>query len=428
MRMRGFLLGTLVCVLTACGEETPSPAASPEPDEVFAVAPSPAPPGSSVPGLFLLGDRPALSWVETRDDGSALRFATWEGEGWSTSRTAAEGTGWFVNWADRSGIVALEDGALVAHYLVAHGTDNPYAYDIRLTRSGDGGRTWSAPITPHRDGTPTEHGFVSAVPQEDGSLLVAWLDGRGYHPVAAVHDEEAHDPHDEMSLRVATLTADGRLMDEVQLDHRTCDCCPTAATAVPGGALVAYRDRSASEIRDIAVVRLQSGSWSAPATVHTDGWHIDGCPVNGPALAAEGAHVAVAWFTGAEDASHVRLAFSEDGGETFGSPVMVDDGRPLGRVDVAWLDDGRALVSWLEQAGEGAELRVRLVSAAEEPFPSHRVAAVDAGRETGMPRLLLADGTVFVTWTKPGERAQVRLATARIADLMQPTLPEVSAP
>ena len=40
----------------------------------------------------------------------------------------------------------------------------------------------------------------------------------------------------------------------------------------------------------------------------------------------------------------------------IGAPIGVDDGHPLGRVDVVLQADGRAMVSWLEQAENGAEL------------------------------------------------------------------------
>jgi hypothetical protein len=65
-------------------------------------------------------------------------------------------------------------------------------------------------------------------------------------------------------------------------------------------------------------------------TLHADGWKIDYCPVNGPAAGAIGDTVAVAWFTGAQDTSRVRVAFSTDAGATFSAPVRADDGLPAG--------------------------------------------------------------------------------------------------
>jgi hypothetical protein len=99
-----------------------------------------------------------------------------------------------------------------------------------------------------------------------------------------------------------------------------------------------------------------------------DGWEVNGCPVNGPAVAAAGPQVAAAWFTAANETSRVNVAFSADSGATFGPPIVVDDGRPLGRVDVVLLDQGRALVSWLEQSANGAELRPLERLPADDPL------------------------------------------------------------
>ena len=91
------------------------------------------------------------------------------------------------------------------------------------------------------------------------------------------------------------------------------------------GPLLAYRDRGEAEERDIAVVRLRDGVWSAPATVHADGWKIDACPVNGPAIAAQGSEVLVGWYTEAGGVPSVRIARSGDGGVLFAKPVDVNE-------------------------------------------------------------------------------------------------------
>src|SRR5262245_18891800 len=118
------------------------------------------------------------------------------------------------------------------------------------------------------------------------------------------------------------------------LDMKVCECCQTSAAMTDDGPVVVYRDSSDQEIRDISVIRLTDGKWSQPRWVAQDGWQINGCPVNGPAIAASGRRVAVAWFTGAAGAQNVKLAFSGDLGESFGETITVDDGSPLGRVDV----------------------------------------------------------------------------------------------
>ena len=181
------------------------------------------------------------------------------------------------------------------------------------------------------------------------------------------------------------------------------------------GPVVVYRDRSPDEIRDIAVLRRVNGTWTEPARVHADEWHIEGCPVNGPSIVANGDEVAVAWFTGARDTARVNVAFSHDAGATFGAPVRVDDGNPVGRVDVEFDAAGRALVTWLERAGnDGAEVRVRPIAPDGKASPAILVAASSAARTSGFPRMVRSGNEIVFAWTQPGDTARVRLAVARL--------------
>ena len=262
-----------------------------------------------------------------------------------------------------------------------------------MTQSADSGATWQETITPHRDGTATEHGFVSLVPWTENRTALVWLDGRDM--ADGSDDHHGGDHAGAMTLRFAALGAGGRLTEEALLDARTCDCCQTAAARTSGGLVVAYRDRSEGEIRDIAVTRLQGGTWTSPEILHEDGWQISGCPVNGPSLDAQGKRVAVAWFTAADGVPRVHVAFSDDGGATFSEPTIVNGGTPLGRVDVVLRPGGSALVSWLERAGEQAAIRLRTVA----PDGHTR------GRSRRWPRRARRGPAVFRAWSKVASRS-----------------------
>jgi hypothetical protein len=145
--------------------------------------------------------------------------------------------------------------------------------------------------------------------------------------------------------------------------------------------------------------------------VYGDHWVFHGCPVNGPAIAALDARVAVAWFTAANDSPRVRLAFSADGGATFGAPVVVDDGQPVGRVDVLMLEDGAALVAWLESEAEGASVRLRRVSPDGRAGPTIRAGEASAERPGGFPRMARSGDTALIAWTEPGPPSRLRLAS-----------------
>lgn len=373
---------------------------------------SPAAAGAGQPYVAASASGSALlSWMEPAESGHALRFARREGQTWSEPVTIAAGTGFFVNWADFPSITELPDGRLAAHWLARSG-EGRYAYDVRLSWSTDGGATWSEPITPHTDGTQTEHGFVSLFPVGD-LLGVAWLDGRNF---AGAHPG-GHGGGAEMTLRYASLAADGAIVDEQLIDGRTCECCQTDAALTARGPVVVYRNRTEAEVRDIAISRYADGGWTEPSMIHDDGWVYPGCPVNGPAVAARGDDVVVAWFTAAHDTPLVRIAFSSDGGATFSPPIRADEGAPAGRVDVLLLENGSALVTWLEREGEGAAVRVRSVASTGDAEPSVTIAAASAERASGFPRMAAVDGSVLFAWTEPGTPSRVRVATAPLTSV-----------
>jgi hypothetical protein len=356
--------------------------------------PSPAAPGSGQPNLAVAPDgRVYLSWIDRLGEGRfALRFAVREGAGWSAPQTIAEGANWFVNWADFPSLVVLPDGSLAAHWLVKSGPGT-YAYDVHIARSFDGGKTWGKPFVPHRDGTQTEHGFVSMFAAPDGSLAAVWLDGREMKAGADGHG------HGNMTLRYVTIRRDGMIGEEIALDSKVCECCQTSAAVTADGPIVAYRDRSDEEIRDISVVRWQAGKWSAPGSVHRDGWQINGCPVNGPSVTASGRRVAVAWFTGVNNTPRVRVAFSTNAGETFGEPLTVDDGNPAGRVETLMLDDGSAMVAWLEKVAGGGEVRARRIKPDGQRGESMTVSVTGAARANGFPQMARSGGKLIFAWT-----------------------------
>ncbi|MEO5987844.1 MAG: sialidase family protein [Candidatus Eisenbacteria bacterium] len=362
--------------------------------------------GSREPNLAALPDGGlVMCWLEPVDGTAmALRCATYHGKKWSRPATIASGDSFFVNWADFPSIRSLGGNRLAAHWLWRSGAGT-YAYDVRVSQSEDGGRSWSRPITPHRDGTASEHGFASLLANGDGAWAV-WLDGRKM----AGHEEGSPEPMPDMALRATTITKDGRLLDEVELDNRTCDCCQTAAVTTDRGVLVAYRDRSPDEVRDIYVTRSEGGRWTPPRPVHADNWHIAGCPVNGPALAAERSHVAIAWYTAAGDTPRVHVAFSEDAGASFGPAIRIDDGSPLGRVHIALLEDGSALATWLESSGRDALFQARRIPA-HGPLPAAiTVARTSAARASGCPRVVRSGRAIVFAWTEAGTTPQVHLA------------------
>lgn len=378
---------------------------------------SPAGPGSAEPNMTVGADgKVYMTWLEPADSGHALRFAVHDGAGWSPARTIVARRDFFVNWADFPSLEVLDGRRLAAHWLQRNGKAT-YAYGVRIALSSDGGTTWGAPVTPHRDTSQTEHGFV-AMWREGRTLGAVWLDGRKFKQAGhGAPDAGGHSAQNEMMLVTTTVKADGSLGPEVRLDERTCDCCQNTAAMTSNGPIVAYRDRTTDEIRDVYVTRRVNGRWLPGVAVHNDKWKIAACPVNGPAIAARGNRVALAWFTGANDSARVKLAFSDDGGAKFGAPIRIDGGAPAGRVDVALLPDGGALVTWIERVGgDTAAVRARKVTRTGVPGAATTVASSSSSRSSGFPRMAVTGANVMFAWTVPGRPSAVRVARANVSE------------
>jgi hypothetical protein len=250
------------------------------------------------------------------------------------------------------------------------------------------------------------------VPAQEGGMRVFWLDGRKFAEDTSGHGN-AGPERGAMTLRTAWVGLDGAMEDEEEVDQRVCDCCPIAAVGRRSGAVVAYRDRSLDEIRDISIAWLEGRRWSEPAPVHEDSWKIQGCPVNGPALAAEAERVAVAWFTMAGDTARVQVAFSNDRGRRFAPAIRVDEGSPIGRPSMVLLEDETVLVGWLESRGETSAFLVRRVGPGGPIGPVSTVATT-VGRPLGIPRMVRSRDRVFFAWTSREGARQVRVASARV--------------
>jgi hypothetical protein len=362
------------------------------------------PPGSAEPFLTATADGGLLAtWFETREgERRALRISERRDGRWSAPVSVAESEKFFVNWADFPSATQTTDGRWIVHWLEKTAAKS-YAYHIKMSGSADRGRTWSVPVSPHSDLSATEHGFAAMTPAPGGSVDLIWLDGR------QTVDTVTHGAHGPMALAAGSLDPKGRVLPDAILDGRVCDCCQTAVARTSEGLIAVYRDRSEDEVRDISAVRRVNGKWTSPARVASDGWVNRACPVNGPAVAALGRQVAVGWFTSADGKPRVKLVRSRDAGATFGAPIQVDDGNPLGRTDVELLPDGSVLAVWLEIVGDQAEWRIKRIRPDGAVASRWTVGSAPRTRVAGFARTGMSGGDLFVAWTSPGPAGGVRI-------------------
>ena len=404
-------IAALVVGSTGCSRSAPVPPPPPIvwPPQVERLQ-SPAPVASAQPQLTASEHGVVLSWLENAGTMTSFKFSQRTATGWSEPQAIASRRDFFVNYADVPSVVRLADRTLVAHWLQESGAAS-YAYDVKLSRSSDDGRTWSPPFSPHHDATQNEHGFVSMFDVRNAGLGLVWLDGRAMKAPPANSDEDATG---DMALRGAVFDREWKQLSEDAVDLRVCECCPTAAATTSDGVIVAYRDRGEDETRNIAVTRLAGGKWTPPVAVHDDKWQINGCPVNGPALSAAGRTVAIAWFTAPNDEGQARLAFSADGGAHFAAPIRVDDVASLGRVDVELLLDGSAVVSWMELADGRASFRFRRIEPNGTRSAAVTITEIGANRNSGYPRMTRRGNELLFAWTATDGVPQVQTAVSKL--------------
>ena len=403
---------TVVFICAGCGggtsqSATPAPAASGAAAWSVKLEPIDLPTGaSSMAPQLTASDRGVLvSWLEQADPEFVLKFAEQSATGWSPAQKVSSSKDWFVSAADVPSVIRMKDGTLVANWYPAVDF-RLEAYDIRLAYSKDEGKTWSQALVPHHDKTRTQHGFVSMFEMPAGGLGLVWLDGRN----------QGKQPEDaEMALYFGSFDSSWKQTAEAAANTRVCECCTTSAVVTPEGVVAAFRDRSAKEIRDIQVTRLENGTWTEAQIVHNDNWEIDACPVNGPSLSARGSQLAVAWFTGKDDKGQAFAAFSTDAGRTWGTPITLEDETALGHVDIEMLDDGSAVATWVEFADDRSQFRMRRVEPSGMKSPS--ITINGKSRVSGYPRVARSGNELVFAWTEGSENEGMQKVRGAVAKL-----------
>jgi len=363
---------------------------------------------SMQPFLFSTDNDILMSWTQKINDSvHTLNYSTLSGGDWTDPKVIEQGNDWFVNWADFPAIAVNKENILV-HFL-QKSDPATFAYDVQLKQSSNNGFTWNEKNKLHKDSTNTEHGFVTMLPYKENSFFITWLDGRntggGGH--GGEHSGGA------MNIRTATVLANGEIVDDTLVDAKTCDCCQTSAAITANGPIIVYRDRTDQEVRDIYISRFVNGSWTTPKSIHNDNWEIKGCPVNGPKADSFKNTLAISWFTAANNVPKVNLVFSKDNGESFNAPIQIDSGKPIGRVDIALIDEQNAIVSWMESTDEEAEIKMMKVNIDGTKSIPIVISTISASRASGFPQFELLNENVIVAWNHVSEQS----STIKIAIL-----------
>ncbi|MBL4663783.1 MAG: hypothetical protein JKY22_09590 [Flavobacteriaceae bacterium] len=377
-------------------------------EETLQLLDNPSETKSQLPRLFSNGSELYFSWVTRKDSTDVLSYSVLKDGSWNDASIITEGNDWFTNWADFPAI-AEKDGHILTNILQKSAVGT-YTYDVKLNLYNSEEKKWKKNFILHNDGTQSEHGFVSILPTNEDDFFITWLDGR----------ETAGKEHGggQMTLRSAFVDMNGNVTDDVLLDDRVCDCCQTSAAWTSNGPIVAYRNRSDKEVRDVSVIRLVDGEWQKPVTVGNDNWKIAGCPVNGPSIDALNEIVAIAWFTAAKEEGDVMVAFSKDGGASFTDSYRIDAGSATGRVDITMINDKEAAVTWMQPKGNDEVIylmKINIHGYTGEPII---VSKTSPERASGFPQLERVGDTLYMAWTVvEGESSYIATASVPVSKL-----------
>jgi len=299
------------------------------------------------------------------------------------------------------------------------------------SRSSDGGASFSPSKLVAGSDAAGMRGWQSIAADAHGGVHVVWLD----HRRMAEHDAGTSASHEHQGAggppskpptgrpQSATMsmpelsqlyvsTVDGEPARAVA--SGVCFCCKTAMASGPAGELyLAWRHVYAGNLRDMAFTSSRDGgrTFAPPSRVSEDGWVINGCPEDGPSLAADRqSRVHIVWPTvvreNGESVKTLFHAITRDG-QTFSARVRLPSKGQANHPQIAIAGDGSLMMAW-DESGDGPR---RIALARGRVDPAGRVSIerlISDPLRTGMyPALATAQDGLILAWTSGDAAASV---------------------
>lgn len=313
---------------------------------------------------------------------------------------------------NRPKIAVANDGTVLLTWTQALAKN--YSGNIRFSRSVDGGKNFSAPITLNDDGLITGHRFDSLAIDGAGKVVVTWLDARERDAAKATGAKFAGS-----SVYMAHSTNNGASFtaNRKVTDH-TCECCRTATTWSAEGPVAFWRNLYGTNTRDFALANVDQRGFklnvldaNAVRRVTDDHWQIDACPHHGGDIAAVGSTLHLVWFTNGK--TRQGLFYKRIEGSHHTPPMPFGDAAAqAGHPSVAAAGK-TVLLSWREFNGRN--------------YVAQAMRSNDGGVSWGAPQRL-AESTGMADYPVPLTDGRQALVVWNSASEGLRVLPLVSAP
>ena len=287
----------------------------------------------------------------------------------------------------------------------------PYTGEIRMLRSDDGGRSFSAPFTVHRDRQLITHRFESVAFDAQGVLHTVWVDKRDLEALKARSRGPSVAYRGAAIYRNESRDGGQTFGPDIKVADHSCECCRIALALTPSGGMAAmWRHVFEPNERDHAFATfaaLGGGTpshraaaegqvpASVPLRATLDRWALDACPHHGPGLtpAAAGGYHAV-WFgirAGVPAVRYGRL-------DAQGAPASDVQALPDAAAEHAdVISAGRNLaIVWRSFDGEATRLRAWVSDDDGRSLRLRELAR--SADDNDHPRLVRRGGEAFAVW------------------------------
>ena len=242
---------------------------------------------------------------------------------------------------------------------------------------------------------------------DDGGLVATWIDG----------GRPENSKGEQGTLQVSVASPQGGFDAIASIADSACSCCRTSVAWLgPEKFAITYRGVAAGNVRDVRFGVLSDEgedgrgpalTRNSPAVVRNDGWVLDGCPSEGPSVAAMGENAAwVTWYTEGGTRG-LYLARLEPRTGTTGArwqnveTFMVDPRKEARHPSVASLSSGRPFVVFEGPTPEGGRALYARVLRGKKLAPAVRFTTANRA-ERPVPARWGRNG-VLIAWQETDE-------------------------